>query len=59
MDYTYITIYNNKKTAIYGHNITKFNQFLEGCINLIELLNDIKFTKEIIISDNINSLLLI
>ena len=56
--YVYNT-YENKETAIHGHNLKKFNDFLKGLYEVTKLLDSINFSKEIFLSDNIGSLLLI
>lgn len=49
----------NKNTAIHGHNLKKFNQFLSGIYKELDLLSDISLSPHVTISENIASLLLI
>lgn len=57
-NYIYYT-FENKKTAIHGHDLTKFNRYLKGFKMLMELLDGVNCPKDIIISDNLSNLLLI
>lgn len=56
--YVYNT-FENKETAIHGHDLNKFNNFLKGLNQVKDLLNSTKFTNYIFLTDNISSLLLI
>lgn len=59
---TPVYIYNtfeDKKTAIHGHNIKKFNQFLDGMYKEVNLLDNINLSANVTIAENISSLLLI
>lgn len=56
--YCYNTI-EGKKSAIHGHDLKKFNDFFVGFKKLISLIEEIKFSKEIIVSENLSNLLLI
>lgn len=58
----YLYIYNtfeNKKTAIHGHDLKKFNNFLKGMNYTKELLDNITLSMNVFLSENISSLLLI
>lgn len=58
----YLYVYNtfeNKKTAIHGHDMTKFNNFLKGMNYTKELLNDLNLSINVFLAENIASLLLI
>ena len=58
----YLYVYNtfeNKKTAIHGHDMKKFNNFLKGMEYIMELLNDIDLSVNVFLAENIASLLLI
>lgn len=58
----YLYIYNtfeNKKTAIHGHDLKKFNNFLKGMNYTKELLNNITLSMNVFLAENISSLLLI
>ena len=58
----YLYVYNtfeNKKTAIHGHDIKKFNNFLRGMNYTKELLKDINLSINVFLAENIASLLLI
>ena len=58
----YLYIYNtfeNKKTAIHGHDIKKFNNFLRGIEYTKELLGGINLSMNVFLAENIASLLLI
>lgn len=56
--YCYNTI-EGKTSAIHEHDLTKFNDYFEGFKKVIKLTDSIKFSKEIIISENLSNLLLI
>lgn len=58
----YLYVYNtfeNKKTAIHGHDIKKFNNFLRGIKYTKELLDGINLSMNVFLAENIASLLLI
>lgn len=58
----YLYIYNtfeNKKTAIHGHDLKKFNNFIKGMEYTKELLNGINLNCNVFLEENIASLLLI
>ena len=58
----YLYVYNtfeNKKTAIHGHDMKKFNNFLKGMIYTRDLLNDIDLSIDVFLAENIAALLLI
>lgn len=58
----YLYIYNtfeNKKTAIHGHDLKKFNNFLKGMNYTKELLDNITLSMNVFLAENIASLLLI
>lgn len=58
----YLYVYNtfeNKKTAIHGHDIEKFNNFLRGMNYTKELLDGINMSMNVFLAENIASLLLI
>ena len=58
----YLYVYNtfeNKKTAIHGHDIKKFNNFLRGMKYTKELLDGINLSMNVFLAENIASLLLI
>lgn len=58
----YLYIYNtfeNKKTAIHGHDLKKFNNFLKGMNYTKELLDNITLSMNVFLAENISSLLLI
>ena len=58
----YLYVYNtfeNRKTAIHGHDMKKFNNFLKGMIYTKDLLKDINLSINVFLSENIASLLLI
>ncbi len=58
----YLYVYNtfeNRKTAIHGHDMKKFNNFLKGIIYTKDLLNDINLSINVFLAENIASLLLI
>ena len=57
-NYIYYT-FENKKTAIHGHDLTKFNRYLEGFKKLVSLLDEVNYPKDRIINDNLSNLLLI
>ena len=56
--YVYNT-FENKKTAIHGHDIVKFNNFLRGMTYTKELLKDVNLSINVFLAENIASLLLI
>lgn len=58
----YLYVYNtfeNKKTAIHGHDMKKFNNFLKGMNYTKDLLNDLNLSINVFLAENIASLLLI
>lgn len=58
----YLYVYNtfdDKKTAIHGHDIKKFNNFLKGIKYTKELLSQINLSMDVFLAENIASLLLI
>lgn len=58
----YLYVYNtfeNKKTAIHGHDIVKFNNFLKGMNYCKDLLNSLDLSVNVFLAENIASLLLI
>ena len=58
----YLYVYNtfeNKKTAIHGHDMKKFNNFLRGMNYTNGLLEDIHLSKDVFYAENISALLLI
>ena len=58
----YLYVYNtfeNKKTAIHGHDLKKFNNFLKGMNYNKELLKDLNLSMNVFLAENISSLLLI
>ena len=58
----YLYIYNtfeNKKTAIHGHDLAKFNNFLKGMNYIKELLFDLNLSINVFLAENISSLILI
>lgn len=58
----YLYIYNtfeNKKTAIHGHDLKKFNNFLKGMTYTKELLHNLNLSINVFLVENIASLLLI
>lgn len=58
----YLYIYNtfeNKKTAIHGHDMKKFNRFLKGMNYIKDLLKDLNLSIDVFLAENIASLLLI
>lgn len=58
----YLYVYNtfeNKKTAIHGHDMKKFNNFLKGMNYTKELLGNLHLSINVFLSENISSLLLI
>ena len=58
----YLYVYNtfeNKKTAIHGHDLKKFNNFLKGMNYTKELLKDLNLSMNVFLAENISSLLLI
>ena len=58
----YLYVYNtfeNKKTAIHGHDIKKFNNFLRGMEYTKEVLDGINLSMNVFLAENIASLLLI
>lgn len=59
---TQVYMYNtfeDKKTAIHGHDTEKFNKFLKGLYNVNKLLETVNLSPHIAIGENIGSLLLI
>ena len=59
---TYVYMYStfeDKKTAIHGHDTKKFNKFLKGLYKVNKLLETINLSHHIAIEENIGSLLLI
>ncbi|RPF51738.1 glycosyltransferase involved in cell wall biosynthesis [Methanobrevibacter gottschalkii DSM 11977] len=52
-------VFENKDSVIHTHNLSKFNYFLKGFANVMELIKDIPFSKERILISNMGSLLLI
>ena len=59
-DYLYVyNTFENKKTAIHGHNLIKFNNFLKGMEYTKELLKDLNLSINVFLAENIASLLLI
>ena len=52
-------IIEGKDSAIHGHDLKKFNNYFNGFKKLIDLIEQIGFSKEIIISENFSNLLLI
>ena len=58
----YLYVYNtfeNRKTAIHGHDIKTFNDFLRGIEYTKELLGEINLSENVFLAENIASLLLI
>lgn len=58
----YLYVYNtfeNKNTAIHGHDMKKFNNFLKGMNYTKELLDDLNLSINVFLAENIASLLLI
>ena len=58
----YLYVYNvfeNKNTAIHGHNIKKFDYFLKGINYTKDLLEKINLSMNVFLDENISSLLLI
>ncbi|ALT69296.1 glycosyltransferase family 2 protein [Methanobrevibacter millerae] len=58
----YLYIYNtfeDKKTAIHGHDLEKFNNFLKGMEYTYELLDNVNLSINVFLAENIGSLLLI
>lgn len=58
----YLYVYNtfeDKKTAIHGHDLKKFNNFLKGMNYTKELLRNIDLSINVFLAENIASLLLI
>lgn len=51
-------IVENSKSVIHEHNLDKFNYFLNGLIKVKGVLDEVPFSKEIPITSNIGSLLL-
>lgn len=51
--------YEDKDTAIHGHDLKKFYNFLNGVKKVHELLGSVDFSKNIFLSENISSALLI
>lgn len=59
-DYLYVyNTFEDKQTAIHGHDLKKFNNFLTGFRRTKELLNNINFSINVFLAENISSLLLI
>lgn len=59
-DYLYIyNTFENKKTAIHGHDLKKFNNFLRGMNYTKDLLKEVHLSINIFLAENISSLLLI
>lgn len=59
-DYLYVyNTFENKKTAIHGHDISKFNNFLRGMNYTNDLLKDVNLSINVFLAENIASLLLI
>ena len=59
-DYLYVyNTFENKKTAIHGHDMKKFNNFLRGMNYTKELLKDINLKCNVFLEENVASLLLI
>lgn len=59
-DYLYVyNTFEDKETAIHGHNVKKFNNFLKGLNKTKILLNEVNFTKNVFLAENMGSLLLI
>ena len=59
-DYLYVyNTFENKKTAIHGHNLTKFNNFLKGMYYIKDLLSPLNLSFNVFLAENIASLLLI
>lgn len=56
--YVYNT-FENKKTAIHGHDLVKFNNYLKGINYILELLKGIDLSINVFLDENISSLLLI
>ena len=52
-------IFEDKQTAIHGHDTEKFNKFLKGLYKVNKLLETINLSPHIAIGENIGSLLLI
>ena len=58
----YVYVYNtfdDKKTAIHGHDVVKFNNYLKGIRYIIDLLKNIDLSINVFLDENISSLLLI
>ncbi len=58
----YLYVYNtfeNKKTAIHGHDMDKFNNFLKGMNYTKNLLKNINLSIDVFLAENIASLILI
>ena len=59
-NYLYIyNVFENKKTAIHGHNMKKFENFLKGMKYTQGLLKKIDLSMNVFLDENISSLLLI
>lgn len=59
-NYLYIyNVFDDKQTAIHGHDMKKFDNFLKGIEYTQELLSDLGFSINVFLDENISSLLLI
>ena len=59
-DYLYIyNTFENKQTAIHGHDMKKFDNFLKGMYYTKNLLNPIELSINVFLAENISYLLLI
>lgn len=59
-DYLYVyNTFENKKTAIHGHDMRKFNNFLKGINYTKDLLGNLNLSMNVFLAENISSLLLI
>ena len=58
----YLYVYNvfeNKQTAIHGHNMVKLDNFIRGMGYVMDLLKNVNFSINVFLDENISSLLLI
>lgn len=59
-NYLYVyNVFENQKSAIRGHNIKKFDNFLKGMNYIVDLLSGIDLSINVFLAENISSLLLI
>lgn len=52
-------IYESSKSTIHNHNLTAYNNYLKGFSNVMKILEEVPYSKHIVLNSNIGNLLLI